>query len=178
MGADREADVDGVLQDHGGRGGGLELLAGKAGIGEEAVAAPLEADARRGLQRKLDLLGERAGGWAELQRGEAVAMESDVGIGSVGLETLANHQRGLAMRDRALAEEGYVRGQFEIPGNPLPNEVEGVLSSPDIGAAAGNAVFRAGGVELDRAGARREAHVGGGFEEAQVGAGGGQEKNG
>ena len=44
-------------------------------------------------------------GVAELQRGQAVAVERGVDVGRVGVEVLADHQARLAMRLLALADE-------------------------------------------------------------------------
>jgi hypothetical protein len=67
------------------------------------------------------------------------------------------------MRHRAGAFEADVGSEGDVAGDTLPDEVEGVLGGPDVGASTGDAVLAAG--ELDRSGLRCDAYIAAAFED-------------
>ncbi len=122
----------------------------------------LEPEPLRGRDVRLDLVREVALGIAELQRGQAVAVERGVDIGGVGVEVLAEDQARLAMRLLALADERDI-GRERTPSvaavDALPGVMEGVAGRPHVGAAARDGVGAGGLVEGDRAGMADVADV-------------------
>src|SRR5215472_8533992 len=68
------------------------------------------------------------------------------------------------MRHRARAFEANVGCESDVAGDALPDEMEGVLRGPDVGAAAGDAIFTSG--ELDGACLGRRSHIAAAFEHA------------
>ena len=67
-------------------------------------------------------------------------MEGDIDVRRVGVERLADHQHGLAVRIGAGAEERDVGRKDEVAGGFLPRKMEGVLATPHVLAAAGDCV--------------------------------------
>ena len=168
MGGDAEADEElaGEGEANGGTGG-VKLAVGAGDKGVEAVAAFFEADAVRGGFGGLDLMGVVAGGVAELERGEAVAVEGDVDGGRAGIEALADHQDGLAVLVAAGTDEVDVGGEAEIAGGLLPDELELILAEPHVLAGAGESVGAGGRIVLGGAGVEDGADVLGMGEEAE-----------
>ena len=59
----------------------------------------------------------RAFGIAVLKRSEAAAVQRDVGIGRVGIETLTDHDDGFAMFVDAASNEGDVSVEGDVAGD-------------------------------------------------------------
>ena len=118
--------------------------------GHRNVTAPLlDAQSLRPGDGGLDFVGALVAGWAVLQRGQAVAVQRCVGVGRIRLEILANEQAGLAMRIAARADQRDVRPERHVPGHFLPDEVEGVVGEPHVGAPARHGISAARAIELD-----------------------------
>jgi hypothetical protein len=77
-----------------------------------------------------------AGRIAELERGEADAVEGDIDGGRGAIERLADHQNRFAVRIAAQAEEGDVRGERDVARDLLPGELKVVNAEPHVFAAA------------------------------------------
>ena len=88
---------------------------------------------------------------AELERGQAVAVDHAVDIRRVGVLARPDHPAGLAVRIHALAEELDARLQDEVAGHALPDELELVALGPHVHAAGGERVFLGDGVVGRRA---------------------------
>ena len=105
------------------------------------------------------LLGDRALGAAELQRGQPVAVHDGIGVRRVGVLAGTHDQPGLAVRIDALANELDAGLQDEVAGHPLPDEVELVALRPHVGAASRQRVVLRDGVVGGGAGDLRRADV-------------------
>src|ERR1700676_3381107 len=94
--------------DFGGSAGGMKLsiCAGNEGI--EELATLFEPNPTRCRDVRLHLMGVGARGVAKLQRGESVAVACNVDRGRVAVESLPNHEHGLAMVVALVADEGDV----------------------------------------------------------------------
>ena len=128
--AQREADQDLVTETDVGDlddGEGVAVLGGREDVG---ATLAFELDDVRPLDRHLLLLGDRSLGAAELERGQAIAVDDAVDVRRVGVLVRPDHPAGLAMRIHALAEELDARLQDEVPGHALPDEVELVALAP------------------------------------------------
>src|SRR6266849_10496269 len=141
MRAHRQAHINRILQHHRCWADGFQFFARVAGIYRELTPAAFDADAYRADDRGSNLLSVGVRGAAELQGSESITVERDIGISSIGVEALANHERRFAVFDRAGADEAHVNGQRHVAREALPNEVKGVGRLPHVGAAAGNAEF-------------------------------------
>ncbi len=96
---------------------------------------------------------------AELQRGEAVAVDGGVGVGRVGVQARADDHARLAVRVGALAQEREPRLEDEVALQLLPGEVELVAWTPHVHAGCGEGVFLRGRVVAGRAGELRRTDV-------------------
>jgi hypothetical protein len=136
---------------------------------EGVLAAFFDSQARGRGDVGLDFVGKSAFGIAVLKRSKAAAVQRDVGIGGVGVETLTDHDDGFAMLVHALADEGDVSVEGGVTGDFFPYEVEGVGGEPHVFSAAGKG--ERFGRRVVGCGARVEdgADVGVIFEGAQVG---------
>src|SRR5579859_2862275 len=111
--------------------GGSGLMKGFAMIGDEHgenIAKLFEANALGWIDVEFGALRVDAFGAAVLQGGEPRAVLRNVGVGTVGIESLANHEHGFAMRivAAALLRKVDVGSEGKIAGEFLPNEVEAV----------------------------------------------------
>jgi hypothetical protein len=75
------------------------------------------------------------------------------------VERLADHEDGFAVGIAACAEEGYIRGEGNVSGNLLPDEMEVVDAEPHILAAAAYGVGVPGAVILRGTGVEHRANV-------------------
>lgn len=148
------------------------MVRGGSGKEGELVAAAFEAKVERPFEGGFDFGGGAGLGGAVLEGGESIAVEGGVGIGGIGIEILADHEDGFAMRVDAFAEEADVGREDEVAGDSAGKKVEGVGGAPDVSAAAGDAVFAGGRVVGGRAGKGVQADVRMGIEEAGLGQGG------
>jgi hypothetical protein len=162
--ADGKTHVDGILQRHRDGSGSGELSAGLPGQHREVVSAPLDADSHRSAEVALGLLlglQSRSGrGRPVLQRSQAIPVQRHIGVRGICIEALADHERSLTMRHGAGADEVYIGSECHVTGHFLPGELEGVGHRPDVGAAAGDPVLAASGIELHFALLRGDTHVG------------------
>jgi hypothetical protein len=109
-----------------------------------------------------------AGGVAELQRREAASMDGYVNGRRVSVEGLADHEHGLAMGIPAAAEEGDIRGEDNVSGDLLPDELEVVDADPHILAAATDRICALGGVILRGTGVEDGANILAALEDAKL----------
>src|SRR5271166_2720683 len=84
------------------------------------------------------------------------------------VEGLADHEHGFAMRISASAEEGDIRGEGNVSGDLLPDEMEVVDAKPHILAAAGDGICVACAVIQDGAGVEYRADILVALEEAKL----------
>ena len=115
--------------------GGDERLAELRGGEGEGRALALQLQNVGALDLGAALLGDRALGAAELQRGQAVAVHDRVRVRRVGILAGPHDQPGLAVRIDALANQLDPGLQDEVAAHPLPHEVELVALRPHVGAA-------------------------------------------
>ena len=113
-------------------------------------------------------------GAAVLEGGESGTVLRDVGIGAIGIEGLADHQDGFAMRAVVAGLLGKidVGGEGKIAGEFLPDEVEAIGSGPEIDARGGDGVGACGGRVSERAGRDNAAHIGLALKDAERTGGG------
>ena len=104
-------------------------------------------------------MGEGAFRLAELEGRQAVAVEGDVDVRRVGVESLAHHEARLAVLVNAGAEEGDVGGDGDVAGHLLPDEVEGIGGRPHVFSAACDGENLVGGVVGGGAGMEDAADV-------------------
>src|SRR5882672_6596583 len=149
---DAEADVDGAFELNRDWGvGWCEFGAGRARAHRELSAVTLKTNAVPGVDRGFRLESPhfgrlRAGNGAVLQRDQAVAMQSNIGVGRVWFQTLAHHDYRLAVFLSTSSDELSISGEAEIPADFLPDKVKRVFGAPHVGPAAGDAILRRGGV--------------------------------
>lgn len=74
----------------------------------------------------------------KLQRGQAISVESNVGVDGIGVQALADHEYTFSMFVSALSDERNVRGQRNVSGSFCPNEMKCVRGEPHVLAAAGD----------------------------------------
>ena len=174
MGADADTDVERSLQrELDGRAGEAQRFArGRGQVNIDEISALHDAQATGRREVGLDLAGDRALGIAELQRGEAFAMQGYIGVGRIGVEALANHEQGFAMRIAALFRKGNVGGQCDVAGGLLPCELEGVGRGPQVFTTAGDGVGVMRGIVLRGAGMQHRANVRVILKDAEGGRGG------
>jgi hypothetical protein len=140
-------------------------LAGREEVPEacdgERVGAALarELDDVGALDVGDDLLRRRPLRAAELQRGEAVAVDGAVHVGRVVVERLAGDPPELAVVIDARSHELDARLEDEIARHLPPREVELVARFPHVHARRGEHVLLGGGVPGRGAGEARGADV-------------------
>src|SRR5579872_5808525 len=120
---------------------GLQLSTRFAKIHREAAAFLDDAQPRRAIFPRDDLIGLLVRRAAELQRSKPVAVGNRVRIGRAGIEALADHQNGFAMFRRAGADPLDVGAERHVTRHFFPNEVKRIGSAPHVDAAPGDAVF-------------------------------------
>ncbi len=106
----------------------------------DIVALALQRHAAGTVQDGLDLVRLAARRVAILQGDVVVAVDDDVDIGTVGVEALAHHQPGLAMRIAAVGDPIQRGGEGKVAGRRFGDEEEVVGFRPDVATAAGDAV--------------------------------------
>ena len=74
-------------------------------------------------------------------------MEGDVHVGGIGVQGLADHQDGFAVRIFAFPEESHAGAEDGVARSFFPDELEGIVVEPDVFAAAGEGVLAGGGIE-------------------------------
>src|SRR5882724_247564 len=116
----------------------------------------------------LDFAREAAFLVAELQGGHAVAVESDVDVGRIGVERRTGHEQSLAMRVHAFAKELNVGLEKTVTGDFHPDKVEIVFVKPDVFAAGGYGIGLLRGIVHDLAGVEENANVALVFEDAEI----------
>src|SRR6266849_4958147 len=133
---------------------------------QELGSAPLKTNANARVHARPYLRSLRSWDGTELERGQAVPVQGNVGISGIGIEILAHGQYGLAMAFHALANEVDVGCDNEIPRDSLPDKMKRVHRPPHVGAAPSDAIFAGGRVIGSRAFSRVIAHVAMRFEQA------------
>ena len=108
----------------------------------------------------LHFLRRAALGAAKLERDQPVAVNGGVGIGVVLPQPLPHHQARLAMCVLALANKPHVRRKSHVGDNFSPDEMKRVLRSPDVLAAATDAIFAGAAVVFRRSGPVNHTDVG------------------
>ena len=73
-------------------------------------------------------------------------MQRDIDIGRIGVETLAEHQAGLAMRFRPTADKSDIRRERNVPRSLFPGKMKRILRRPHIFTAAGDGIRAGAGV--------------------------------
>src|SRR5256885_5357185 len=105
---------------------------------------------------------------AELQGGHAVAVESDVDVGRIGVERRTRHEERFTVGIHAFAEKLNVGLERTVAGNFYPDEMEIVFIEPDIFPAGSDGVGLVRGVVNDLAGVEEDADVAFVFEDAEA----------
>src|SRR5580765_2046193 len=116
---------------------------------------------------KIDRVGIIPLGIAELNTRHAVAVDHQVDEWRIGVESLAEHDHGLAVGVPLREESG--RGcDRKIAGHLSPDIVKLIRLAPDVGAGADDPVLAIGGVKLRGAFNRRSTYIVGIGEGAQL----------
>src|SRR5437762_2066272 len=111
---------------------------------EVDTVATLQLNYRVGIGQaigRLVLLGHCAGGAAELQRREPIAMQRCGHVRTVRIERRTNRPADLTVRLDALADEMRAGRKNEIPGHALPHEMKVIAVVPHVLARAGDHVL-------------------------------------
>ena len=143
MGAHSHADINRVSEVDCDRPGRGRTLSGLRGVNRKPISAPFDTDLPRGCERRPDLLCCRAHTWPILERGQAVTVQSDVGVSGVRREALANHQHRFSMSRRPGTDELNIGGESEVSRAALPGKLESIEACPNVVKAAKRAVAAA-----------------------------------
>ncbi len=154
-------------RDSGGCARRVEFAVRTLDEGVDKVPTLDDADALRGGEVGLDFVGVGCVRGAELQRGEAVAMFSDVdGFGRT-VEGLTDVEDGLAVRVPGAGDEGDLGSEGDVARDFRPGEVEVVAAGPHVLPVARDGVGAGGAVELRSSGMFHLADVLVGVEDAE-----------
>src|SRR5579859_1312735 len=134
----------------------------------EVIAVLFDFEVLGRPERGLDFAREAAFFVAELERGHAIAVEGDVGVGRIGVQRRTHHKKRLAMRIHAFADKLNVRLEKTVAGNFYPDKVEIVFIEPDIFAAGGDGVGFVRGIVNGFAWMKQDADVAFVFEDAKA----------
>jgi hypothetical protein len=132
-----------------------------------ALPDQLQLESPRTLYREIDRVGIFALAVAELNPRHAVAVDYKVDEWRIGVESLAEHDHGLAVFVSFSEKLGRGRDR-KVARHLSPNIVELIRLAPDIRAGAGDPVLPGGGVKLGGPFDGRTAYVVGIREGAQL----------